>query len=379
MANNQSIRLSQILSEAAAATDANDAIRSRLTTFLRTIEPEQITEEDDPRLRQLLDFLSRRKDDESVIQTFYTAIERYPRNSLTPVHVYLVRQCCSSRAYSAAIPLLSRTIESFPKAHLLIYQDHLLYHFYGALCLAAMRQWSGAINFLAMVLASGGNNTSLIQLEAYRKFILFGLIHNGKTPTLPRTTHANTRKSLETLASNYISFAKAFESHDPRLSTLIAEAREEFARHGNGALLRSAVASLPSHKVSKLKQVYRSIPLTDLAERIELSDVETLQLLKTMVSENRIQASIDDEEGMVDFPLESFDANAQLAKLEQTWRTVGNLGSRMTLLQKQLELDPDYVSKQIRGNSVSQGDLRGKKKGKQSRPYPRTENSDSDS
>lgn len=64
----------------------------------------------------------------------------------------------------------------------LTYQDHLEYHLYGALILIALKKWARALDFLELILSSPNNNNapSTIQIEAYRKWVLVGLLSSGR-------------------------------------------------------------------------------------------------------------------------------------------------------------------------------------------------------
>ena len=49
----------------------------------------------------------------------------------------------------------------------------------------ALKQWQRALLFLEVVLMTpASNNASLIQVEAYKKYVLIGLLHTGKVSYL---------------------------------------------------------------------------------------------------------------------------------------------------------------------------------------------------
>ena len=65
------------------------------------------------------------------------------------------------------------------------YREYLRYHLYGAMIYVALKEWDRALLFLEIIISAPTNNTaSLIQVEAYRKWVLVCLIANGKVSML---------------------------------------------------------------------------------------------------------------------------------------------------------------------------------------------------
>ena len=89
-----------------------------------------------------------------------------------PLHPY---SCSNHDTSSTYISLKSGLTDK------LDYRDHLKYHLYGAIVYMALKEWDKALLFLDIVLFTPTNNTaSLIQAEAYRKWVLVCLISKGK-------------------------------------------------------------------------------------------------------------------------------------------------------------------------------------------------------
>ena len=130
-------------------------------------------------------------------------------STFTTNHHVLITLCLEARSYRAALPVLDNDILEFPpslavqsphiipssinrtsSAYITIssgisgrinYQHHLEYHLYGAMIYMALGKWAKALEFLTNVItAPSTNSVSLIMVEAYRKWLLVGLIHSGK-------------------------------------------------------------------------------------------------------------------------------------------------------------------------------------------------------
>lgn len=128
---------------------------------------------------------------------------------LTSNHLLLVQLCLRTRAYSCALPVLENRIFHIPcsdnttelastlcaehKSSLLFlnnatglsskvtYYDYLRYFLYGGMVYMALKEWRKAFHFLGIVISMPtASSVSLVMVEAYRKWILVGLLDKGK-------------------------------------------------------------------------------------------------------------------------------------------------------------------------------------------------------
>ena len=61
------------------------------------------------------------------------------------------------------------------------YRDHLMYFLYGAMLYLGVKNWERALLLLEIVIMSPTQHTaSMIQVEAYRKWVLVGLLLEGR-------------------------------------------------------------------------------------------------------------------------------------------------------------------------------------------------------
>ena len=135
--------------------------------------------------------------------------------TLTSSHIALSRLCLKSRAYVLATPVLDLDVYHIPTPSVrnherepaniplpcakhitsstfitsvsghsqkLNYHDHLLYFLYGAMIYIGLWNWERAIAFLEIVIAApcGMSSCSMIQVEAYKKWVLVNLMFYGK-------------------------------------------------------------------------------------------------------------------------------------------------------------------------------------------------------
>lgn len=148
---------------------------------------------------------------EIAIQPIRNAILRLDPSSscFTSSHLIFAHLCLSARAFSSAMPVLDKDIFHFPApsdknsslplpsshhetsstfittgsglSDKLVYKDHLRYFLYGAMLYLGVKNWERALLFLEIVIVAPTNNTvSMVQVEAYRKYVLVGLLLEGR-------------------------------------------------------------------------------------------------------------------------------------------------------------------------------------------------------
>lgn len=130
----------------------------------------------------------------------------------TSTHHLFVRLCLEARAYRAALPILDHEVYHFPLnsektlpsigqaypcarhdssssyitsssglSAKLDYRLHLEFFLYGAMLYMGLQRWERALLFLEIVIMSPSNNTaSMIMVEAYKKWVLVGLLLRGR-------------------------------------------------------------------------------------------------------------------------------------------------------------------------------------------------------
>lgn len=129
----------------------------------------------------------------------------------TSSHLIFVRLCLEAREFYPALPVLDKDIYHFPLSsdkggiHInprfwcshhephatfitnasglsekLDHRDHLQYFLFGAMIYIGLKDWERALLFLEVVIISPATiTTSMIQVEAYKKWVLVSLLLNG--------------------------------------------------------------------------------------------------------------------------------------------------------------------------------------------------------
>ena len=161
--------------------------------------------------------VSNRIKPEIAIEPIKLAILRLDPSSscFTSTHLIFVRLCLEARSFQTSLDVLDKDIFHFPAtsdkisslplpcshhetsstyittnsglSEKLTYKDHLRYFLYGAMLYLGVKKWERALLFLEIVIMSPTYNTaSMIQVEAYKKWVLVSLLLEGRvSPRLP--------------------------------------------------------------------------------------------------------------------------------------------------------------------------------------------------
>ena len=188
-------------------------------------------------------------------------------STLTSCHVTFFRLCLLARAFDSAVSVLEGDIFHFPtsdKAALLPlpcsqhttsstymtnnsgfstkldYAEPLLYHLYGGMVYLGTKDWGRASRFFELVMTHvTAQAPSLIQVEAYKKWILANLLRSGTVPSMPRGTSSLAMKHYRALGKPYEVLGEAFKEPDP--ARLKAEIEV-------GQSVWQPVGSFPTHR-----------------------------------------------------------------------------------------------------------------------------------
>ena len=303
-------------------------------------------------------------------------------------HYYYVKLCLYARAYSEATTLLdfpiyhiptsesTKTLEKRLGKYLCSQQEsslayinpqsglsgkitsrvYLEYYFMGALCYIGTEQWKKAQAFLEVVLVAPTqqNVVSLIMVEAYKKWLLLGLIIQGQPPELPRATSSSVIKHIRILAKPYECLVDAFKSN--KFDLLHAESQEGldiWQQETNYGLVVEVLDAFRKFSVIRLSKTFAALPIEEVAQRTssQPQDVqETLLFVQQLISTGSLQAQITpsqpDSLGTVRFlPSASAQKTEQQVERELVTKTLElkTLLKHISDYDHQLEVNKDYL------------------------------------
>jgi COP9 signalosome complex subunit 3 len=243
-------------------------------------------------------------DSAAAIQILHSVILRLDPTSstLTPAHYSFIRLCINARAFAEGADILDRPIVFLPydadkntlarsykylcseqesSATYLTYhtglnvkwtyRQYLEYFLMGAMVYMALRQFSKAQFYLEVVLTTPTSNstaTSMIQVEAYKKWVLVNLLLKGQSIPPPRSIPSGTLKNIRALSRAYDCLVDAFKTNN--LSHFRAEidiGGKIWQDDNNMGLVVELFHAFRKFQVQKLSNTFAALPIAEVAAR----------------------------------------------------------------------------------------------------------------
>lgn len=169
------------------------------------------------------------------------------------------------------------------QAYDLTYHTSLNYHYAGGICLAALKRFREAEDFLEIVVSSPAQGPpAALQLDALNKLALIQLLVYGRAGATPRYTHPTLARIFK--ASPYHALAKAYPAPASALIALAEKDAKTFSADGNVGLVRQALARAPRWAVRKLTETYVTLALPEIGKAVGIeSEAEVRAMVLSMV------------------------------------------------------------------------------------------------
>lgn len=237
----------------------------------------------------------------------------------------------------------------------------LLYFYYGALILTAVKDYDRALYFLEACVTIPAMAVSHIMLEAYKKYLLVSLIVAGdrakENLVLPKYTSPVINKYIRPLCNSYLELVNAFYSNNmTELQATITQYSDVFAADKNSGLVGQVSDSLMKTNIKRLTKTFLTLSLEDVAARVGLNNPrEAERWLVIMIEEGSIHATISQKDGMVRFDTnpERFASVNMLKKLESSIKESIRLDAQILAMDEEILLNPNYIKKSNLGSSSS--------------------------
>jgi COP9 signalosome complex subunit 3 len=249
-------------------------------------------------------------------------------STLTSTHRTFLRLCLLSQAYAEAAQVLDQPIYHIPsqqtdlrtnrylcsnsdRLYLFLSpatglsqpvtsRTYLEYFLLGGMCYMALRRYDDAMLFLEVVLTAPTalNVASTVMVEAYKKWLLVGLLRRGVTPTIPKNVGQNAIKHIRALARPYECVAEAFEfGNIQRLRAEIEAGNLMWQDDNNYGLMVEVYQAFRKFAVLKLGRTFIALSIAEVARRTspDASNVnETKAYLGALISSGALNAVITD-------------------------------------------------------------------------------------
>ena len=235
----------------------------------------------------------------------------------------------------------------------------LEYNLVSGLIYMSRRNWPKARKALerAVTHPAKYKGVSKIMVEAYKKWLLVGLLENGQEPTLPHYTAHSAKATYANLAGPYANIASLFSSEEA--ASLLAEAQSNTAvwtEDGNGALVSEVLAVYQRWKIINLRRVYSKIPVSQIQASTSSaetgqhlnSEEEVTALIRAMIADNMLRGELHMGEDGVQYL--AFHSDQTLSteqdfarEIAQAQRTMSSLTRDYKLANNRLSGNKEYI------------------------------------
>lgn len=184
----------------------------------------------------------------------------------------------------------------------LSYLEILEYFIFCGMACLGTRKWGSALrHFECAITYPVRDAVSKPMVEAYKKWVLTGVILYGKMLALPKITSSIAAKAYHTLAKPYENLARTFENDSAsKLKSEAKHGEQIWVTDCNSGLVNEVLASYQKFQIRNLANIYCKLSLPEIhslttcarpdSENLSVSDTERLVL--SMISQGELSATI---------------------------------------------------------------------------------------
>lgn len=274
---------------------------------------------------------------------------------LTSAHSDLTKLCLTAKCFGPALEILEQDITQICKENNQFDAVYLLlYYYYGGCIYTALKEFGKALYFFEVAVTCPTAAVSHVMLEAYKKYLLVGLLVHGDRPkdsvlSLPKFTSPIVAKFLKPLCAAYNEIVRAYHVNAPEeLRGVVTKYQEVLQTDENWGLVQQVVQSQTRTNIKKLTKTFITLSLSDVASRVGLEGpVQAEREIVEMIRTGSIHATISQQDGMVRFDLnpESYSSPDMLRLVEESVTTAIALDKQVQKLTEDVMLSYQYVRK----------------------------------
>lgn len=307
----------------------------------------------------------------------------------TSTHLLLAKLAYSSNAIEPALPVLNTDIlfyPSLPNPRDPIPRDHSLpssssssphtgltdavkaftileYNYVRGLIYISRRDWRRAQGAFEQVIAHPmkDRNVSRVMVEAYKRYILVGLLNQGEAPRIPSYMSQHALATYSAAAKLYAGVADIFSSFEPdKLRSHIENHMQVWEGDGTLSLLAEIKSSYQKRQIMGLRKVYQTISVAQIhsttvnAETGRTLDTvaEVLALIRHMIQTGDLDGTLEqDSSGTYLSFRRDCDALSESEfadRIAQSHKAVAALGSAYRQMNDSLSSSQEYVKHVVR-------------------------------
>ncbi|GKV07922.1 hypothetical protein SLEP1_g19620 [Rubroshorea leprosula] len=264
---------------------------------------------------------------------------------LTTLHPEFLILCLLAKSYKIGFSILEDAIFEVDQP-----RDIFLYCYYGGMICIGHKHFQKALELLHNVVTSPMSTINAIAVEAYKKYILVSLIHNGQFSTnLPKYASSAAQRNLKNLCLPYIDLAHCYnDGKVTELEVYVQANREKFEIESNLGLVKQVVSSMYKRNIQRLTQTYLTLSLQDIANTVQLNSPKEAEMhVLQMIQDGEIYATINQKDGMVRFleDPEQYKTCQMIERIDSSIQRIMWLSKKLTAMDEHMSCDPLYLAK----------------------------------
>ncbi|XVF16238.1 hypothetical protein REPUB_Repub10bG0014200 [Reevesia pubescens] len=276
-----------------------------------------------------------------------TAIRKLQSSTehLTTLHPEFLLLCLLVKCYKTGLSILDEDVFEVDQP-----RDLFLYCYYGGMICIGQKWFRKALELLHNVVTAPMSTVNAIAVEAYKKYILVSLIHNGQFSTsLPKYAPSVAQRNFKNLCQPYIELANSYSNGKiAELETYIQANREKFESDNNLGLVKQVVSSMYKRNIQRLTQTYLTLSLQDIANTVQLDSPKEAEMhVLQMIQDGEIYATINQKDGMVRFleDPEQYKTCEMIEHIDSSIQRLMTLSKKLTVMDELMSCDPLYLAK----------------------------------
>eukprot|EP01130_Rhizamoeba_saxonica_P015074 TRINITY_DN6693_c0_g1_i1.p1 TRINITY_DN6693_c0_g1~~TRINITY_DN6693_c0_g1_i1.p1 ORF type:complete len:294 (+),score=48.26 TRINITY_DN6693_c0_g1_i1:466-1347(+) len=266
----------------------------------------------------------------------------------------LLKSAILAKCYHAVVPHLKHSVYNIENTLTNVEsKDVRLFYYYGGIIFLSQKEFRNAVEFFRNVISSPALVTSVIMIEAYKKYVLASLIINSTTTQVPRYASNGLIRHVRSLCSPYEEFATSYRTNSLEdLSKCLENHSEEFVKDGNFGLAKQVLESLARENIARLTKTYLTLSIEDIATQAGLLDGHLIERVLSMIQKGQVFAKINELDGMISFheSTEKYNSTTTLQYLDkQIHETIG-LYEQLTTIDNEIAFSNEYIHKILRSD-----------------------------
>lgn len=245
----------------------------------------------------------------------------------------------------------------------------LEYNFYRGLIYMSRREWSNAQLAFEQAVSHPSKDkvVSKIMVEAYRRWVLVGLLSEGKAPTVPVHATPSAKSCYATVCKPYNNVATLFNT--PRAAELKKEVEDNesvWQQDATTTLLAEILSAYQKWQIINLRQIYQRVAIDEVrqvtlsAETGEpLADEQAVfGLIRQMIESGMLRGQVEQHDGQSYLAFQEGDetlSEADFAKqIAQSHHSVDSLAKQFRVMSDRLSVSKEYVRYVVREQKLAE-------------------------